>query len=476
MTSTSSQTNPGQPSPQEGAGSSTIPSVDPRKESCPNFGLDLADTVQELSDLRGQTEDEVIKSLEEHWKEKHDARCAAWMAARDFSQETPTLASQVPVATIEFNDQRVVDTRPSFRPCTYAKTEVDAVRYCALWYFTSEGGKKISAAVPDGSANSLSFADDDGVLTLRPTASVRASKNVIPDSKLSWDQFDVASRRFVEYVASSKAWGRRGTEAMYDLFNNLKDHPVREQEGGRTAIQRYAEDVRVLFHDELKSGGPGGVFNPGLINDDRLNTYLQRVLHDQGVAVNKEFERRLAELNTVRLSLWITAKAVLTNFHIVFFYLFNMIPFIRFFSLAVFAVLLCCCCAVPLYRVGPLCRLLLDPLRVWVLIGQLVWQGVREFRFFGAGTDIGRYVCAICLGRHENSRECRLERLHSGAAAFAARNERGHLVRRSDSQLLCFNFQTTKGCVSTTHADRHMCSGCGSGYHGAHRCPLAASL
>jgi hypothetical protein len=294
MTSTSNQDNQGAP-PSVTQVPSNIP--DPRTETCPNFRIDFADTVAELAASRGHTDDQVIKALEDQWKERHSARCSAWLASQG-AAPTPDPPSEAS-AGIDFNDNKVVETRLAFRPCTYAKNEVDALRYCPLWYFTTEGAKKISGAVQEGLVSSLSLAEEDGVMTLRPTAAVKASKNAIPDSKLTWDQFDVASRRFVDYVASSSSWGTRGAEAMYDLFNNLKDHDIREQEGGRIAIQRYAEDLRIRFHDDLKSCGADMVFNPGIINEERLSAYLRNVVHEQGIAVNKEFERRLAEFSPV---------------------------------------------------------------------------------------------------------------------------------------------------------------------------------
>ena len=89
----------------------------------------------------------------------------------------------------------------------------------------------------------------------------------------------------------------------------------------------------------------------------------------------------------------------------------------------------------------------------------------------GAGPRGG--VCAVCLGRHDHTfAKCDNTRLWDGSPCAARRNEQGRLVAESGLPL-CFDWQVPKGCKSTGHLERHVCSGCGGTDHGAQGCPRA---
>ncbi|KAH8977565.1 hypothetical protein EDB92DRAFT_1778188, partial [Lactarius akahatsu] len=82
-------------------------------------------------------------------------------------------------------------------------------------------------------------------------------------------------------------------------------------------------------------------------------------------------------------------------------------------------------------------------------------------------------VCAVCLGRHEHVfARCEGPKLWDGTAASARKNEQGKLVA-ADGHPLCFDWQVPRGCASSSHPDRHRCSGCGKPGHGAQACPRA---
>ena len=94
-----------------------------------------------------------------------------------------------------------------------------------------------------------------------------------------------------------------------------------------------------------------------------------------------------------------------------------------------------------------------------------------EFFQSGAGPRGG--VCAVCLGRHEHTfARCEEAKLWDGSVGSARKNEQGRLVAASGFPL-CFDWQVPRGCRSTSHPDRHRCSGCGKADHGAQGCPRA---
>jgi hypothetical protein len=98
--------------------------------------------------------------------------------------------------------------------------------------------------------------------------------------------------------------------------------------------------------------------------------------------------------------------------------------------------------------------------------------GEKNPSFFRSGAAPRGGVCAVCLGRHEHTfSKCDGAKLWDGSAGAAKKTE-GRLVA-DDGFPLCFDWQVPKGCSSTSHPDRHRCSGCGKGDHGAQTCPRA---
>ncbi|KAF8267698.1 hypothetical protein EI94DRAFT_1580251 [Lactarius quietus] len=92
-----------------------------------------------------------------------------------------------------------------------------------------------------------------------------------------------------------------------------------------------------------------------------------------------------------------------------------------------------------------------------------------EFFQTGAGPRGG--VCTACLGCHEHTyAKCEGLRLWDGSASATQKNEQGQLVA-ADGLPICFDWQILRGCSSTSHPDRHRCSGCGRSDHGAQGCP-----
>ena len=94
-------------------------------------------------------------------------------------------------------------------------------------------------------------------------------------------------------------------------------------------------------------------------------------------------------------------------------------------------------------------------------------------QFFRSGADSRGAVCTTCLGRHEHAfGKCTARKLWNGAAAGAKKNGYGRLVGE-DGLAICYDWQLPPGCQSTSHNERHKCSGCGKTSHGAQNCPRA---
>ncbi|KAG2747087.1 hypothetical protein P692DRAFT_20736691, partial [Suillus brevipes Sb2] len=87
-------------------------------------------------------------------------------------------------------------------------------------------------------------------------------------------------------------------------------------------------------------------------------------------------------------------------------------------------------------------------------------------------------VCTVCLGRNSHSFiECTAERLWDSAfPAVATRRNNKQLLLRSSDKPLCVDWQHVGSCSSSSHNERHVCSGCLATTHGAQNCPRAQAI
>ena len=85
----------------------------------------------------------------------------------------------------------------------------------------------------------------------------------------------------------------------------------------------------------------------------------------------------------------------------------------------------------------------------------------------------GTPVCALCLATDPHDvRKCRSETLWDGSKARCRKSDEGRLITGAGNTL-CSDWNSRRGCSSSTHEQRHECSGCGNKDHGAQRCPRA---
>jgi hypothetical protein len=71
-----------------------------------------------------------------------------------------------------------------------------------------------------------------------------------------------------------------------------------------------------------------------------------------------------------------------------------------------------------------------------------------------------------------DTRKCRSETLWDGTKARCRKSDEGRLISPTGTTL-CSDWNSRRGCSSSTHEHRHECSGCGNKDHGAQGCPRA---
>ncbi|KAF8815074.1 hypothetical protein BYT27DRAFT_6855695 [Phlegmacium glaucopus] len=124
--------------------------------------------------------------------------------------------------------------------------------------------------------DAFSITKDDNSLSLRPMASMKASRNVIPDTDLLWRQMTIARTTLVQHLANR--WPTKHIQAIAQFFMNLEVHPYRHRPFGERSLLIYQARARRNWHDQLKQNK---AFNIAIINDNLLQTIHREVLDNE---------------------------------------------------------------------------------------------------------------------------------------------------------------------------------------------------
>lgn len=90
----------------------------------------------------------------------------------------------------DFDSNRGVADAIAPRPSLFALCKLEKSEYVEAWCFTREGCAEAAAAGTNHAASedAFAFAKMDDLVDLRPAAALSASKSVVRDINLSWDQ------------------------------------------------------------------------------------------------------------------------------------------------------------------------------------------------------------------------------------------------------------------------------------------------
>lgn len=142
------------------------------------------------------------------------------------------------------------------RPCAYALHKLEKGEYVELWYFTLEG---CAAA-----ANECSTAQE----------AHRASRHVLPDEKLTWDQYCIGKSDF-QLAISAADWPATHVAMLEAFFYTLSRHPFTRRPRGKDALITYQARVRRHWHEQLARDEG---YNISKINLGLLNGILRELL------------------------------------------------------------------------------------------------------------------------------------------------------------------------------------------------------
>ena len=144
-------------------------------------------------------------------------------------------------------------------------------KYAELWYFTQEG---CADAMHQRTQNEDSFglSKVDDVVSFRLVSALKASKNILQDSDLTWHQMEIAKTTLIQHITKCK-WPKKAVTALAQFFMNLKVHHYHQRAYGEHALLAYQAQVRCDWHNCLKLGGG---FDIAIVNE----TLLQAIHHE----------------------------------------------------------------------------------------------------------------------------------------------------------------------------------------------------
>ena len=169
------------------------------------------------------------------------------------------------------------DTLPlatTSRPAQYALRRIEEFQYVELWYLTPEGCNDATQCQLTQHDDTFGLTKVDDIVTLKSVSSLKASKNIIPNSELSFRQMSMAKNAFIPLMTKYH-WSVKAITAFAQLFTQLELHPYRQQEFGERALITFQVRVRREWHDQLKLGT---AFNVGKINEYLLHGIYKELL------------------------------------------------------------------------------------------------------------------------------------------------------------------------------------------------------
>jgi hypothetical protein len=272
----------------------------PHLEIIPDHAGPHYDGLRAVLTQHGMTPEQATQALNDSWTQNHAARVQAWdqQVEDDAAVEAAALAQQQqqpdqqppldPPPQVEeraegekkklkmkdFDETTTVGNHIAPRPAQYALRRVEEFEYVELWYFTPEGCSDATQLQLTQHDDTFGLTRVDDMVTLKPISSLKASKNVIPDTELSFRQVSMAKNAFIPLMTKYQ-WSEKAINAFAQLFTLLELHPLRQREFGELALITYQARVRREWHDQLKLGS---AFNVGILNEDLLQGIYRELL------------------------------------------------------------------------------------------------------------------------------------------------------------------------------------------------------
>ncbi|KAG6371329.1 hypothetical protein JVT61DRAFT_9628 [Boletus reticuloceps] len=274
----------------------------PALEVCPDYNSEPNEPLRlAIIDRFGLDEQQAVTRLNEIWEQDRARRVVAWDQQRAEQQRADERAQQeeraeeeerIRLGQVEAEKERKEAEKkkpkindfdsdlppPSVivpRPSQYAIQKITSFEFVEMWYFSPDGCSEAARNHRSQADDALGLSATNDILTLRPVASVKASKNARPDYELSFSEFLQAKNSYLHHIKQI-SWPDKHVNALAEFFWNLENHPARSNPNGDLVALHYAARIRRQWHDDLKNN-TGKAFNISIINENLMNVLVFEV-------------------------------------------------------------------------------------------------------------------------------------------------------------------------------------------------------
>lgn len=275
---------------------------DPALEVCPGYDSNVHEPLRvALMHRFALTEEQAIVRLTDIWTADRTQRAEAWNRQRVEQQQAEELALREQREEEEeqrrleeqeaeqerkdaekkkpkINDFDSALASPSVivpRPSQYAIQKLASFEFVEMWYFSPEGCAEAACNHRSQADDAFGLAASNDILTIRPVASVKASKNARPNYELTFSEFLQGKNSYLHHIKQS-SWPDKHINALAEFFWNLENHPARSNPNGDAVALQYAARIRRQWHDDLKNN-TGKAFNIAIINENLMNSMMFEV-------------------------------------------------------------------------------------------------------------------------------------------------------------------------------------------------------
>jgi hypothetical protein len=268
---------------------------------CPNFAGETYAAIRQAMTVGGQlTNEGAAERLVAAWNQTHTHEVEAWdlqvladvaeqeeqqrlnqaeedrLRAEDERQkddEQKELEKKRPKIN-DFNDDRMVGDFVMPRPSQFAIGKLKSFNFIELWYFTEEGCSEAQESNRTLPEDAYGITRVDDLVALKPVvAAFKASKNVIPDTDLSWRQMNIGKNTMLRYMELC-SWPLKHVKSFARFYLHLELDPMRSRPNGERILLAYQAKVRRQWHDDIARGQG---FNIAQINQRLLATVTEEV-------------------------------------------------------------------------------------------------------------------------------------------------------------------------------------------------------
>ncbi|KAF8814160.1 hypothetical protein BYT27DRAFT_7082828, partial [Phlegmacium glaucopus] len=179
----------------------------------------------------------------------------------------------------DFDENWIGDEVIMPRPSPFAINKLKNFDYVELSSFTPEG---CAAAIEDHDTarttadEAFGITEINGIMALKPIASLKAAKNIIKDKDLTWRQMTMGKNLMLHHM-SKLSWPEKHINTLTHFYFKLEDHPMCLRPNSDKILLIFQAVIRREWHDALerKEG-----FNITNINKATLRTIADKY-HDK---------------------------------------------------------------------------------------------------------------------------------------------------------------------------------------------------